>query len=184
MRRKLLAVAQRLGVSSCKATRLAAAASDHAKDVTRNTALELLVGLNGSASTQELCFDFAATHRGTDASLHRGFDRVEPLIEGERRGLACLLPNRPDCRVRCCNLLVPGRDCRAKRRGAGRGVAREQSSPASGEGGGGGSARSAVFVTRRRSSGCLQLPGKRRFRTNLRERQHSRACWDTGPKST
>ena len=52
MRRKLLAVAQRLGVSSCKATRLAAAASDHAKDVTRSTALELLVGLNGSASTQ------------------------------------------------------------------------------------------------------------------------------------
>ena len=44
MRRKLLAVAQRLGVSSCKATRLAAAASDHAKDVTRSTALELLLG--------------------------------------------------------------------------------------------------------------------------------------------
>ena len=38
MRRKLLAVAQRFGVSSSKATRLAAAASDHAKDVTRNTA--------------------------------------------------------------------------------------------------------------------------------------------------
>ena len=84
MRRKLLAVAQRLGVSSCKATRLAAAASDHAKDVIRGTPLELLVGLNGGASTQELCFDFAATHRGTDASLLRGFDRVEPLIEGER----------------------------------------------------------------------------------------------------
>ena len=49
MRRKLLAVSQRLGFSSSKATRLAAAASDHAKDVTRNTALELLVGLNGSA---------------------------------------------------------------------------------------------------------------------------------------
>ena len=48
MRRKLLAVSQRLGFSSSKATRLAAAASDHAKDVTRNTALKLLVGLNGS----------------------------------------------------------------------------------------------------------------------------------------
>ena len=93
MRRKLLAVAQRLGVSSSKATRLAAAASDHAKDVTRNTALELLVGLNGSASAQELCFDFAATHRGTDAFLHRGFDRVEPLIEGERQGW------RASCRI-------------------------------------------------------------------------------------
>ena len=93
MRRKLLAVAQRLGVSSSKATRLAAAASDHAKDVTRNTALEVLVGLNGSASAQELCFDFAATHRGTDAFLHRGFDRVEPLIEGKREGW------RASCRI-------------------------------------------------------------------------------------
>ena len=93
MRRKLLAVAQRLGVSSSKATRLAAAASDHAKDVTRNTGLELLVGLNGSASAKELCFDFAATHRGTDAFLQRGFDRVEPMIEGEPRGW------RASCRI-------------------------------------------------------------------------------------
>ena len=36
MRRKLLAAAQRLGVSSIRATRLAAAASDHAKDVMQN----------------------------------------------------------------------------------------------------------------------------------------------------
>ena len=93
MRRKLLAVAQRFGVSSIKATRLAAAASDHAKDVIRNTALELLVGLNGSESAQELCFDFTAVHRGTDAFLHRGFDRVEPLIEGKRQGW------RASCRV-------------------------------------------------------------------------------------
>ena len=41
MRRKLLAVAQRLGVNSIRATRLASAASDHAKDVTRNGALEV-----------------------------------------------------------------------------------------------------------------------------------------------
>ena len=86
MRRKLLAVAQRLGVSSIKATRLAAAASDHAKAVTRNTALEMLVRLTGSASAQELCFDFAANHRGTEALSRGGFDRVEPLIEGERQG--------------------------------------------------------------------------------------------------
>ena len=86
MRRKLLAVAQRLGVSSIKATRLAAAASDHAKAVTRNTALEMLVRLTGSASAQELCFDFVATHRGTEALSRGGFDRVEPLIEGERQG--------------------------------------------------------------------------------------------------
>ena len=86
MRRKLLAVAQRLGVSSIKATRLAAAASDHAKAVIRNTALEMLVRLNGSASAQELCFDFATTHRGTETLSRGGFDRVEPLIEGERQG--------------------------------------------------------------------------------------------------
>jgi two-component system sensor histidine kinase/response regulator len=93
MRRKLLVVAQRLGVSSIRATRLAAAASDHAKDVTRNTTLELLVRLNGSASEQELCVDFAATHRGTDAFLHQGFDRVALLIEGERPGW------RASCRI-------------------------------------------------------------------------------------
>jgi two-component system, sensor histidine kinase and response regulator len=86
MRRKVLAVAQRLGVSSIKATRLAAAASDHAKAVIRNAALEMLVRLNGSASAQELCFDFAATHRGAEALSRGGFDRVEPLIEGERQG--------------------------------------------------------------------------------------------------
>ena len=79
--------------ASSKATRLAAAASDHAKDVTRNTGLELLVGLNGSASAKELCFDFAATHSGTDAFLQRGFDRVEPMIEGEPRGW------RASCRI-------------------------------------------------------------------------------------
>jgi two-component system, sensor histidine kinase and response regulator len=86
MRRKLLAVAQRLGVNSSKATRIAAAASDHAKDVTRNAALEMLVGLSGSASAQELCVDFAATHPGADTLLHVGFDGVEPLIDGQRRG--------------------------------------------------------------------------------------------------
>jgi len=86
MRHKLLVTAQRLGVSSSKATRLAAAASDHAKDVARNDALEVLVGLSGSVSAQELCVDFAAPHTGTDASLRVGFDRVEPLIDGQRRG--------------------------------------------------------------------------------------------------
>ena len=91
MRRKLFAVAQRLGFSSSKATRLAAAASDHAKDVTRDTALKLLVGLNGSG--QELYFDFEAIHRGSGAFLHQGFDRVEPLIENARQGW------RASCRI-------------------------------------------------------------------------------------
>jgi two-component system sensor histidine kinase/response regulator len=93
MRRKLLVVAQRLGVSSIRATRLAAAASDHARAVTQNTTLKLVVGLNGSVSEQELCVDFASSHRGTDAFLHQGFDRVALLIEGERPGW------RASCRI-------------------------------------------------------------------------------------
>jgi two-component system, sensor histidine kinase and response regulator len=86
MRRKLLLTAQRLGLSSGKATRLAAAASDHAKDMTRSTTLDVLIELSGSASAQELCVDFASTHPGTDALLRVGFDRVERLIDGQRRG--------------------------------------------------------------------------------------------------
>jgi PAS domain S-box-containing protein len=86
MRRKLLAVAQRLGVNSIKATRLAAAASDHAKDATRKGALDVLVGLSGSGSSQELYIDFAAPHSGDDTLLRVGFDRVEPLVDGQRRG--------------------------------------------------------------------------------------------------
>lgn len=86
MRRKLRAVAQRLGVSSGKATRLAAAASDHAKGVIRSTSLEVVVGLSGSGAGQELWVEFAATHLGINALLEAGFDRVEPLIDAKRRG--------------------------------------------------------------------------------------------------
>jgi two-component system, sensor histidine kinase and response regulator len=86
LRHKLLAVAQHLGVNSIKATRLASAASDHAKDVTKNATLEVRVKLGVSNQVEELCVDFLATYRGTDTSLSLGFDRVEPLIEGERQG--------------------------------------------------------------------------------------------------
>jgi signal transduction histidine kinase/DNA-binding response OmpR family regulator len=87
MRRKLLAAAQHLGVNSNPATRLAAAASDHAKEVTRNgTTLEVLVWLRGSAPAQELCVDFLSNHQGADRFLGLGFDRVEPLADGLQRG--------------------------------------------------------------------------------------------------
>ena len=86
MRRKLLVTAQRLGVSPSKSTRVAAAASDHAKDIIRNTSLDVLVGLSSSGSVQELCVDFVATHPGADTSLRVGFDGVEPLVDGRRRG--------------------------------------------------------------------------------------------------
>jgi len=84
MRRKLRAVGRRLGCSSSKATRLAAAASDHAKSVIRSTSLEVLIGLSGSGEGQELSVEFVATHLEADALLQAGFDRVEPLIEGWR----------------------------------------------------------------------------------------------------
>ena len=93
LRRKLLAVAQHLSVNSIRATRLAAAASDHAKDVTRNASLEVSVELCGSTQAEELCVNFLTTHCGTDALLRVGFDGVEPLIQGERQGW------RASCRI-------------------------------------------------------------------------------------
>ena len=86
MRRKLLAVAQLLGVNSIRATRLASAASDHAKDVTRNGALEVGVELGGSTQTEELCVDFLTSRPSAEKSLNLGFDRVEPTTNGETRG--------------------------------------------------------------------------------------------------
>jgi len=86
MRRKLRAVGQRLSCSSGKATRLAAAASDYAKCVIGTTSLEVLIGLSGSGQGQELSVEFVATHLEADTFLQAGFDRIEPLIDGRRRG--------------------------------------------------------------------------------------------------
>ena len=86
MRRKLLAVGQRLGISASRGSRLAAAASDYAKTVTGLGALELRIGLTGAGSEQEFCAEFLAAQRGPNKFLDLGFDRVEPLIEGERQG--------------------------------------------------------------------------------------------------
>ena len=86
MRRKLLAAAQYLGVKSDGATRLAAAASDHAKEVIRSAALEVAVSLLGTVQTHELCVDFLSTHPSGDRLLRLGFDRVEPRAEGELSG--------------------------------------------------------------------------------------------------
>jgi hypothetical protein len=85
MRRKLRAVAQRFGITSSKATRLAAAASDHAKSALRSSALEVLVGLDGSGAEQELWVEFAVSHLEGNTLLQAGFDQVEPL-DAQRRG--------------------------------------------------------------------------------------------------
>ena len=83
MRRKLLAVAERLGISTGKATRLAAAASDHAKEVTRK-AVSRSPSAAGRIKSGE-----RALHRlpldpswGSTQLLRLGFDRIEPLIDG------------------------------------------------------------------------------------------------------
>ena len=84
LRRKLRAVAQRFGITSSKATRLAAAASDHAKGVIQSTALEMLVGLSGSGAEQALYVDFAAHDRGR----FTGPGGAERLLAVHRRRVA------------------------------------------------------------------------------------------------
>jgi two-component system, sensor histidine kinase and response regulator len=101
MRRKLLAVAQSLGVSSSKSTRISAAASDYAKTVTGHDALELRIGLTGSGSEQAFCVEFLSAQRGPDKFLDLGFDRVEPVIEGGRQ---CL---RASCKIDTNTALNP-----------------------------------------------------------------------------
>jgi len=94
MRRKLLAVAQRLGMDTIRSTRLAAAASDHAKAAIKRGVLELRVALNGESATQELCVEFINVERIADNALELGFDRVERLVDGKGRGWRghCLIP--------------------------------------------------------------------------------------------
>jgi two-component system sensor histidine kinase/response regulator len=86
MRRKLLAVAQRLGLSTGRSTRLAASASDHAKTVIAGGPLELRVSLTKEGSAQELCVDFLATSIEPVRFLDLGCDRVERLTDGEGHG--------------------------------------------------------------------------------------------------
>jgi two-component system, sensor histidine kinase and response regulator len=82
LRRKLLAVAQHLGVNSIRATRLAAAASDHAKDVMHNKGVEVMVALDGAGAAPLLCVDFLTPGSSAEKYLRLGFDGVEPLIDG------------------------------------------------------------------------------------------------------
>ena len=94
MRRKLLAVAQRLGMNTIRSTRLAAAASDHAKAAIKHGVLELQVALSQEGATQELCVEFINSERAPDKMLELGFDRVESLVDGRGpcwRG-HCLIP--------------------------------------------------------------------------------------------
>src|SRR5262249_22964506 len=82
MRRKLLGVAQRLGINSIKSVKLAAAASDYAKKASQNGPVELQVTLNSAA----LCVDLLTVNSTTNTFLRAGFDRVEALIDKQNRG--------------------------------------------------------------------------------------------------
>src|SRR5262245_40719769 len=83
MRRKLLAVAQRLGLSSSKSIRLAAAASDYAKEAVQSGTLQMQIGLTAADTAPELFVDFLTANSSTDNFLRLGFDRVEALIDGK-----------------------------------------------------------------------------------------------------
>jgi len=86
MRRKLLAVAQRLGFSAGHSTRLAAAASDYAKTVVAKEPLEVRVALMREGAADELCADFLQASDIPRKFLELGFDHVEKLLDGEGHG--------------------------------------------------------------------------------------------------
>ena len=86
MRRKLLAVAQHVGVNSSKAARLAASTSDYAKEASRQGPLAISVKVIGLTQLDELCVEFSSTHPGDERWLSLGFDHIQPLDNGERCG--------------------------------------------------------------------------------------------------
>jgi two-component system, sensor histidine kinase and response regulator len=87
LRRKLLATAQRLGVTSTRATKLAAASSDYAKEVTEGSSrLQVFVSLAEPSAEQDLCVDLLGDRPGSDRSLRIGFDRVDRLDDDRGRG--------------------------------------------------------------------------------------------------
>ena len=86
MRKKLLAVAQRLGISSIRSVQLAAAASDYAKGATQSGTLEVQVSLNRADATPALCVDLLTGSPITKNLPRVGFDRVESLIDRQNRG--------------------------------------------------------------------------------------------------
>jgi two-component system, sensor histidine kinase and response regulator len=86
MRRKLLAVAQRLSISVDRSTRVAASASDYAKTLIERGPFDLRVALARQGTVQELCVDFLEASPAPAKFLDLGFDRVEPLLDGHGRG--------------------------------------------------------------------------------------------------
>src|SRR5262245_15645962 len=86
MRRKLLAVAQRLSISVDRSTRVAASASDYAKTLIERGPFDLRVALARQGTVQELCVDFLEASPAPAKFLELGFDSVEPWLDGHGRG--------------------------------------------------------------------------------------------------
>ena len=86
MRRKLLAVAQQVGLNSSKAAQLAASTSDYAKEASRQGPLAVSVKVAGLTQLDALCVEFSSTRPSDARWLSLGFDRVESLDTGAKCG--------------------------------------------------------------------------------------------------
>ena len=86
LRRKLLVVAQYVGVNSGKAAQLAASTSDYAKEASRRGPLAVTVKVTGLTQFDAICVEFSSTHPGDERWLSLGFDHIEPLNNGEKCG--------------------------------------------------------------------------------------------------
>jgi len=107
MRQKLRSTAERIGLSSSRSARLAAAASDHAKEAMRSGSVKCNAALVGSGTTQQLLVEFLA-EGGSDKFLQLGFDRVERLLNGGPRGWRayCEVGDVSDRQVADCQVLM------------------------------------------------------------------------------
>jgi Na+-transporting NADH:ubiquinone oxidoreductase subunit NqrF len=130
MRQKLRATAEQLGLNSNRSARLAAAASDHAKDAMRGGPVGCSAALVGGGATQKLCVEFVAG--GSGKFLRLGFDRVERLVNDGWRAY-CEVEAVSDQQVADCRALMAEQGG-----GTQRGTARQQSGLAGRQGGGGG----------------------------------------------
>jgi two-component system sensor histidine kinase/response regulator len=107
MRQKLRDVAERIGMNASRSARLAAAASDHAKEAMRSGIIQVGIALGGTGEGQELCVDFRS-EGGSDKFLQLGFDRVERLTDGGAWGWRayCDVDHVSDEEISACRALI------------------------------------------------------------------------------
>ena len=86
MRRKLLAIANALGIGHVRCVRLASAVSDHAKALVKAGPVEINVGLSGSGTAEEVHVEVLGEQRSDSRFLAVGFERIEAIEKGDRHG--------------------------------------------------------------------------------------------------